>query len=781
MAQVSNLQLRALDQRSFVRIVDREFCPGYDLSGLKFLRNIAGSERNLRELYRDRAPFELLQNADDAGAGHAVFILTGDGLAFAHTGRWFSVDNFCNLSDGWSDKNPRDCIGHKGLGFRSVLDITPAPHLIRMARGDVFSIKFGWAANHAHILAILQQHPDLRSRWESWTRNGRPGCPVMAIPGLISKSELGTAAELLQALASGDYGQHRPSFSTLFWFPVADLEIHGDTLAALGPTPITANQASQARMVRFLHDLSVFLPFLNSLLSVRVYVGQDLLGSVELLGAAPSRRQGMVTVRRRDGGEEHDASFFQMRFSHHIPDEIRLQPDTPKLLQELREATIALSVALKDGEPVPQDQACFHVYFPTEEMTGLGYVVQGDFYVAPDRKRLMDGRYNEWLLDCAAHAAANDFLTGLLRRYRPRPVFAALAPTGQVPTSRSAHLIDALGKGLRERLTPFIPSAAGPLLASEVALPPRVDREGFWVRHFQDVVGTISAGKRAFLAPEADGDKTRALLRLAQVTMLDHEHLVDCVERAGPGKPATWWYECYAQIAGDGQLARQGSSFYVGRKLIPSGVDDVLAVPGEGGMVACIPPVKEGRRYRVPYCFRGMLAFLDPGLARRLAEGDGSVRNWAETRLRLAKFEASDLIPRLVHGVGPLIFTGGQRINTQELSDAWRFIKRMLDGAGTRLIGQLAEGVGCFPIPIGPEQPGGSYDPGSLAPAFLAYWPDAFLDSTSPLLGVPGLRRIDESFLRVLLARGEATLKGWRRLLTDVGVSAAPKRLQLLA
>jgi len=94
----------------------------------------------LRELYRARTPYELLQNADDAGAIQAIFILSNQGLAFAHDGNWFTLDNFRSLADGWSDKALDEFIGHKGLGFRSVLDITPSPYLIRVDSNGFFAM-----------------------------------------------------------------------------------------------------------------------------------------------------------------------------------------------------------------------------------------------------------------------------------------------------------------------------------------------------------------------------------------------------------------------------------------------------------------------------------------------------------------------------------------------------------------------------------------------------------------------------------------------------------------
>jgi len=137
-----------LDRAQFLKLRDESLRPTVGLDGLKVLKLMALRERDVRELYRGRAPYELLQNADDVKAKRAVFILTQDGLAFAHSGAWFTVANFKSLAEGWSDKNPDECIGHKGLGFRSVLDITPAPHILKVDSRNFFGLKFTWALNN---------------------------------------------------------------------------------------------------------------------------------------------------------------------------------------------------------------------------------------------------------------------------------------------------------------------------------------------------------------------------------------------------------------------------------------------------------------------------------------------------------------------------------------------------------------------------------------------------------------------------------------------------------
>jgi len=183
-----------LDYVTFDRLREKKLRPPFDIHGLRLLKLQASRERDLRELYEGRAPYELLQNADDAGATKAVFLLTGEGLAFAHNGKWFSVDNFRSLSEGWSDKDPQQCIGHKGIGFRSVLDITPAPHLFSVGAKEFFGAKFTWALNKGHIDATLQKDPSLTGDLADLMRHGQPYCPVMSIPARVKKDASKSAA-----------------------------------------------------------------------------------------------------------------------------------------------------------------------------------------------------------------------------------------------------------------------------------------------------------------------------------------------------------------------------------------------------------------------------------------------------------------------------------------------------------------------------------------------------------------------------------------------------------
>ena len=117
-----------------------------------FLYEIAEGTTNYRSLhsltqqvehqYHGRFLVELIQNAHDAlfpdiGADRgriAISMVDGDGpfgaLYIANDGCPVSRSNFTSLSQlGQSDKDPQKSIGNKGIGFRSVLEISDSPQI----------------------------------------------------------------------------------------------------------------------------------------------------------------------------------------------------------------------------------------------------------------------------------------------------------------------------------------------------------------------------------------------------------------------------------------------------------------------------------------------------------------------------------------------------------------------------------------------------------------------------------------------------------------------------
>ena len=138
-----------------------------ELTGAKvriFLTEVAEGVSNYRSMhsltqqvehqYHGRFLIELLQNAHDAFIGPAVdsndnrVEIVFDpsdsehgSLLVANDGAPFSPSNFERLSQlGQSDKDPQKSIGNKGIGFRSVLEVSDSPEIYSRSQRD--SVEF---------------------------------------------------------------------------------------------------------------------------------------------------------------------------------------------------------------------------------------------------------------------------------------------------------------------------------------------------------------------------------------------------------------------------------------------------------------------------------------------------------------------------------------------------------------------------------------------------------------------------------------------------------------
>jgi hypothetical protein len=752
-----------LDLSRFTTIKDREFRPGYDLTALKYLRLQAGRERDLRELYRGRAPYELLQNADDAKAIIVVFIVSEDGLALAHDGNWFTVANFRSLADGWSDKDPNECIGHKGLGFRSVLDLTPSPHLLSLNGKEFFAIKFAWALNNGHFHEAFKHDSSLRTHYANWTRNGQLVCPVMSIPGLAKKQGLGSGAAIYDKLIKGYYGNH----STLFWLPVSDPDIPKSTLDELGPIPI-----SEDALRSFLTDeVSTLLPFLKSVEKVLLFKGQERITSVILKG---SRTGGIVSVTTEDEGNKYTKSFFQKRFSFSIPPNVSVDPQTPKAVKAMKNADITLSVRLADNQPVGDEDSPFHVYFPTEEQTGLGFIIHGDFYVKPDRTRLMDATYNTWLLKAAAQKAANEFLSEMIEQYDAEAVFGSLSPSGQQSDAADVF-VDAFSLALSKRRTAYIPSNAGLLTSEEAVLPPSLDPDGFWDSHFSDIAGLVIEGKKGFVLPAIDDEATREFFALAKVEILTSEKLLDLIEAASEeSKPMAWWYQCYGFLSQESNLALKDHTYFSGRKLIPLTDKSIISVSENRDLVVCLPPRGDTANLQVPECFSSSFVLVNSGLARLLHTGKDSVRSWILDRLQIARFEASELLPRAIRSVAPKLYDGRITLGTDELQDLWSFVFRVNQLSRAPIeAAEFWQDIGRLPLPMETTRRRNTANGNEFAPASLLYWANG--DRDGCLAGVKGLRRVANSFIDELVKSSKIPKNDWIGFFSKAGISNSPQ------
>ncbi len=115
----------------------------------------------LGRLYTDRTHFifELLQNAEDAGASKVLFHLFNNKLAVFHNGRLFNEDDvrgICGVGEGTKAEDLTQ-IGKFGIGFKSVYSYTTAPEIY--SGDESFRIE-----NYVRPYAIEKRNID-----DSWT------------------------------------------------------------------------------------------------------------------------------------------------------------------------------------------------------------------------------------------------------------------------------------------------------------------------------------------------------------------------------------------------------------------------------------------------------------------------------------------------------------------------------------------------------------------------------------------------------------------------------------
>jgi hypothetical protein len=769
--------LRLLDANTLERLVAEKLRPHFDLQGLLLLRERAVNERNLRELYRGRAPYELLQNADDVGATRATFVLTSGGLGFLHNGEWFTAGNFESLAFGWSDKDPNVCIGNKGLGFRSVLDVTPSPHLFRVG-SSFFGAKFSYALNNGHIQETLVRDPKLRLEIQKWGAH-KSICPVMSIPGLVRKQTLsGDASAILDYAARDGYGE---SNSTAFWLPATDTELPADVLRELAPKPMTTATSSDELIEFLTGEVSVLIPFLRHILDVRLYVDRNLAASVSIPVKARAET-GEFSVLTQAHEQANGRTFFQVGTTVSIPPTVKNLPDTSQTLRALDKARVTVSAEIVNGRPVGDPQAPFHVYFPTEERTGVGFVVHGDFYVKPDRTRLMPGGYNEWLFGVAATLAAGPFLSGLLETKRARDVFETLRPMTPAPAgSVSAKFLEKFRSAIRQRVEPFVPTVDGSRRPPDVVVPPTVDAVGGWHRFVGEEFAQATEGRRFLLSSE-DSHEARVFLDLAGVEHLKAASFIDLAEAAGQkDQVPEWWNGCYKLMALDQDLSGWPHREFAGRRLVPTTTGSVAAVPDDNSStILVLPPAGLTDVPETPPSVAKLLEFVDSSVAELLWDGTVETRSWVTSHLGLSTFEVTDFLPRVLQAVAPQLYVDGTTPSLDELASIWRFVHGSIDAAARPIHDEdVWQAVGRLPLPV--EVAGDPTTPlpaRCLVPAFLAHFPDDPLEPWRALAGVSGLRRVASQFISHLGAAGTQERTPWPMFFETAGVSSGPKLLR---
>ena len=477
---------------------------------VKSLAERASAEDLVRDQYAGRYPFELIQNANDAGVdrvmsgGTVAFTLTNTALIVADQGTGFGVDQveaICGFAN--SSKDPRKSIGYKGLGFKSVKEITSAPQIFAP------DVQFGFDGPRAQHLVreVLGEASDL------------PAVPYYAFPFPITPNDAGEDRDVVvNALGEG--------FRTVIRLPFR--------------SDVSREMVDQTLADTLHPQVLLFLDHLDRL--VVSGTSEDFEASVE----RDDDGDYSEVLLDCNGALEH---FLVFRTERKIPDQ-KLVADLGGAWEKVGAVRLFAAVPLaEDGLPQSEGSEFLHVYFPTEEDSGLAFILNADFQLDAARLRIASAPntvgYNEWLTDELASLVAQTVVPALLGRFDNHPRVAAAVlypePAGAWPKRLRARLVQLLAEsafvpcvdgGARSpQDVRLLPSSVRDVAFFQTLLPDEVER---LVHAAIDAnVSEREVLQRDFAVEELDGEETFANLNPPEEEMVTrfYEALV------------AWWKE----------------------------------------------------------------------------------------------------------------------------------------------------------------------------------------------------------------------------------------------
>ena len=376
-------------------------------------RTIASLDGQIAQAYRGRCILELLQNAHDALANP----LTGDPkqisfvfttaskpvLLIGNSGHPFHFKDFQGLCQlGQSPKGPNESVGNKGLGFRSILEVSAFPEIWSTAPvgGDVsFVFRFDPSVSDrvaGAAQALNDGGLDARSPFD-------PERP------LLDWSEQQLAQFRERAIHAGlDGHQEARDFLSPYLIP---LPIEGNRpevesllkaghvtvvrLSLDGGSAGTSDEAVRS-VVRQLQDLDarsmVFLPHLERLTI-------DIDGerrSLERMVASDvgfsNRPQRLLVGHSGPSPDDHATQQFQVwtrtiggNDDSEQANQIRtVVAHLPNRWPEVNRVTVSIAVE----EAIAPDSGRFVIFLPTDMPTGTGAHINAPFYGSLDRRQV---------------------------------------------------------------------------------------------------------------------------------------------------------------------------------------------------------------------------------------------------------------------------------------------------------------------------------------------------------------------------------------------------------
>lgn len=480
-------------------------------NGTTNYRTVASLGDEVAREYRGRAVLELLQNAHDVlgrvggdDRRQVSFVLNTSPeqpeLLIANSGRPFLDADFsgiCRLAQ--SPKDPNKSVGNKGLGFRSVLELTTRPEVWSTApAGGEIAFTFGFDPDVLEPIARVatrlfdrdaatdpafgpkqvvdwpeRQIEEYRRRQieEARRRVSRNGIKPEEVERHLTEEEVKNylTEEVTKYLSPyvlprflGDPPDQVARLLADGHVTVIRLPLDGGKAGRLDEEAKREAVKSVRDQLRTL-DEAANMVFLHHLSVLRITIeGEcvELTRSVEpeLPFPAPAAWRERVRVGRA-GPEAADAN----ERSFHVwsrtvggddhPDEKKQIKDAvvrlPNRWPEVR--TVEVALAVEETRKAPPGR--YVIFLPTETETTVGAHVNAPFYGSLDRRHIdFEDAYNKLLLECVTKLMCNAvevLVAGDPEPWRGRAVIDLLAPVPGTPEAKKGPPLTSTLRELR--------------------------------------------------------------------------------------------------------------------------------------------------------------------------------------------------------------------------------------------------------------------------------------------------------------------------------------------
>ena len=452
-------------------------------NGTQNYRTIASLGGQIAQEYRGRCILELLQNAHDAlsdvehdAPQQISFVLSTSPepvLLIGNSGHPFCIKDFkgiCQL--GQSPKDPNKSVGNKGLGFRSVLEVSTCPEIWSIAPpGSDRSFIFRFDPSVSDRVAasareIKEQGLDVRSPFD-------PKSPLLD----WSQDQLNQYRERLSD-TNLDGAHEAKNFLSPYLFP---LQIEGvlpevEKLLSEGCSTVVRLRLDGGRVgtsegaVQSVKDQlqeldarsMVFLSHLEKLVididDERRTLERIVHSDIELSGCQRTRQQRLLVGCSGSAPEDNITRQFQVWTRIIGGDEDPNQAECirdvvehlPNRWPEVRRVTVGIAV-----EEAPEsEEGAFVIFLPTEMTTGTGTHINAPFYGSLNRRRIdFDDSYNKLLLESVLDLcldAVSELISEEPEDWRARAVIDLLSSTAMVGGS-TWRLMDQLHERAAEQ------------------------------------------------------------------------------------------------------------------------------------------------------------------------------------------------------------------------------------------------------------------------------------------------------------------------------------------